>query len=371
MSKKVDLSEFISHLCANDFIMQIRKLYSKTRLSVILPHLLFWLFSIVLFIIVLFYTRGFSVLDIDFKTAINILTTIFLLAISVYINLLWLLPTFFKRRKFMLFTLLELANIILFILLNFYISVLFEGNGHPNFATEVIAEFILVFTFLLVTSLLKFVRDSITLQDVELKIKEIERQQIEAELKALKAQINPHFFFNTLNSLYSLALDKSEKAPELILKLSELMRYVIYEAKEDLVAFSRQIEFLRSYVYLENLRSGEKLLVDFTVRGKFTDLKIAPLIFIPFIENAFKHGIKIPGSHPYISIRFDVSELSRLHFFIKNNKDRNPDGKKPEVNGIGLQNVRKRLNLLYPNKHFLAIQESDDEFIVNLTLYLS
>jgi len=252
-------------------------------------HLLFWLISIVLFTVVLIYLRGdFNFYNIDIRIAASILVTILFLAISVYINLLWLIPRFFNRRKFFLFSLLELGNIILFILLNFFVSYVFEGGNHPNILAEVIAEFILVLLFLIVSTLLKVMRDSITLQDVELRMKEVEKQKVEAELRALKSQVNPHFFFNTLNSLYSLSLDKSDKAPELILKLSDLMRYVIYESKDDLVAVGKQLEFLQSYVYLERLRSPDYLRIDFFVHGDHYNLEVAPLLLIAFIENAFK-----------------------------------------------------------------------------------
>jgi two-component system LytT family sensor kinase len=341
----------------------------KNKYSEILPHILFWLFSIVLFTVVLFYTRDFSLQDIDLKTAINILVTIFLLSISVYINLLWLIPVYFRKRKFFLFSVLQSVNILLFIVLNYYISVLFEGNGHPNFITEAIAEFILVLIFLVVSSLLKFVRDSFALQDIELKIKESEQQQMEAELKALKAQVNPHFFFNTLNSLYSLTIDKSDKAPELILKLSELMRYVIYEAKEDFEPIERQLEFVKSYVYLESLRVGDYLKVDLRVEGDNISLKVAPLIFIAFVENAFKHCSKQIQQKPFISIVFDIGKKDRIRFYIENTKENKiPDMKLPET-GIGLQNVRKRLSLLYPGKHDLEIKVTDQKYSVDLTIF--
>ena len=347
-----------------------RKMLKNTRYQTLISHGLFWLFSIILFTVVLFYLREFKLSDVDFKTALNIIVTILLLALSVYINLLWLIPRFFKSRRFLLFGIFQLGNIFLFIVLNYYISVLFEGEGHPNFFSEAVAEFILVLIFLIVSSLLKFVRDSFTLQDVERKIRESERQQMEAELRALKAQINPHFFFNTLNSLYSLTIDRSDKAPELILKLSELMRYVIYESKEDLEPIEKQLEFIRSYVYLENLRVGDHLKVDVVVKGENLSLRVAPLLFIAFVENAFKHCSKEKSRDPRISIMVDIEYKERIHFYIENTRDTSPNPFPVAAPGIGLQNVRKRLDLLYPGRHMLDIRETDDKYIVNLTLLL-
>lgn len=348
--------------------MSIREIYRKSKISFIIPHLVFWLFSIVLFMVVLFYTRDFRLNDINLTMAGNVLVTVMLLCIAVYINLLWLIPTFFGKRKYLLFFILEISNIILFIFLNFWVSTWFEGNGHPNFTTEIAAEFILVLIFLVITTLLKFTRDSITLQDVELKMKEVEKQKIEAELKVLKAQVNPHFFFNTLNSLYALTLDKSEKAPELILKLSELMRYVIYEAKEDVIPISRQLEFLQNFVYLESLRIGESLSVNMVIKGMHTEVKTDPLLFIVFIENAFKHGKKDGEQQSYINIDFDLTDESRVMFSIQNDKDDYHRTNTDFQGGIGLENVKKRLNMIYPGRHQLAIMETDDTYRVELSI---
>jgi len=342
----------------------------NTRKGFILQQILFWLISIILFTVVLIYTRGdFNFYSITLGMALNILLTVGLLAISVYINLLWLIPVFFNRRRFLIFTILEIGNIFLFILLNIYVSYFTEGGKQPaNLLSEVIAEFILVLMFLIVSTLLKFTRDSIALQDIELRMKEVEKQKIEAELKALKAQVNPHFFFNTLNSMYALSLDKSDKAPELILKLSDLMRYVIYESMDDMVPIGKQLEFLKSYVYLERLRSGDSLDVKFDVIGDQFQVKIAPLIYLAFIENAFKHGAKANSHNPYIHIVFDIERDDRVIFTVGNSTD--PSRQKPAKGGLGLSNVKKRLELLYPGEHELNINETYNRYRVELTIFV-
>jgi LytS/YehU family sensor histidine kinase len=300
---------------------------------------------------------------------VNILITVGFLAISVYINLLWLIPVFFNNRRFLLFSVLEFANILLFIFLNYFATYVFEGGRSPeNFFSEFIAEFILVLMFLVVSTLLKFMRDSIALQDVELRITEVEKQKIEAELRALKAQVNPHFFFNTLNSLYALSLDKSDKAPELILKLSDLMRYVIYESKDDLVPLGKQLEFLQSYVFLERLRSDENLDVQFNITGDKTEIKIAPLIYLAFIENAFKHGAREKNDQPYIHICFSLEHEDHVIFSIENRAD--PFRRHNAAGGFGLTNVKKRLELLYPGKHLLNITESLTIYRVELNIFV-
>jgi sensor histidine kinase YesM len=323
--------------------------------------------SVVLFTVVLIYIRGdFSFSDINLTLATSILITIAFLAISVYINLLWLIPTFFSKRRFFLFIILQLGNILLFILLNYYATYFFEGGGHPNFLAEFIAEFILVMIFLIVSTLLKFMRDSIALHDVELKMKDVEKQKVEAELRVLKAQVNPHFFFNTLNSLYSLSLDKSDKTPEMILKLSELMRHVIYESKDEQVSIGRQIEFFESYVFLEKHRMDEALDLKFEIKGTRFEMKVAPLLFIVFIENAFKHGSRSRESKPYIHIGFDISQADQVIFTVQNSVD-SLSGSGSQ-GGFGLENVRKRLNLLYPGRHLLNIRREETYYRVELTI---
>lgn len=336
----------------------------------VFQHLLFWLISLVLLTVGLIYLRGdFSLSDIDLRIGSSILVTVLFLAVSVYINLLWLIPKFYNRRRFFLFTVLTLCNIFLFIFLNYFASYFFEGGNHPQIVAEVIAEFTLVLIFLAVSTLLKVMRDSLTLHDIELKMNDVERQKMEAELKALKAQVNPHFFFNTLNSIYALSLEKSDKAPELILKLSDLMRYVIYEASDDTVSLEKQLEFLESYIYLERQRAPEHLRIGFRVRGHRYDLAVAPLLLIAFIENAFKHGSKDKHLRPYIDIDLDLTRENRIIFTVENTIEPGYTGGKQ--GGVGLVNVRKQLELLYPGKHNLSIRSSETRFNVELILYLS
>ena len=350
--------------------MMIQEIPHKIRIGSILMHLLFWVLSLVLFVVLIFLTRHFRLQSMDFQTAINIILTLGFLAVSVYINLLILLPLFFNKRRYFLFSLLEMLNIALFISLNYFVSMAFEGK-HPNFVNEIIAEFILVLVFLVITTLIKFTRDSLALQDANLRIKEVESENMISELRALKAQINPHFFFNTLNSIYSLSLDRSEKTPELILKLSELMRYILYETRDDYVSLERQLDFLKNYIYLEQLRTEEKIKIEMEIIGENTGLMVASLLFVPFIENAFKHVGKEKNNPSFIHISFDLTHPDKIFFTVKNKKYNSTEPVNGNNEGIGLANVRKRLNLLYPSKHELKISETSDVFEVRLTLELS
>jgi LytS/YehU family sensor histidine kinase len=198
----------------------------------------------------------------------------------------------------------------------------------------------------------------------------LEKLNIETELKYLKSQINPHFLFNSLNSVYALTLVKSDQAPEVVLKLSDMLRYILYDGGEKVVSLTKEIQYLQNYLELEKIRYGKRLDVSFNVEGDPSGKEIAPMIFLPFIENSFKHGVNSKIGDTFIRINIIISG-SDLEFEISNNKgeqklneDANYQG------GIGLTNVSKRLELLYPGKYNLTIDESGSTFDVKLKIGL-
>ncbi|MBW1298567.1 sensor histidine kinase [Aquimarina litoralis] len=179
----------------------------------------------------------------------------------------------------------------------------------------------------------------------------------EAELMLLKSKIDPHFFFNTLNNLYGLAIEKSDKTPEVILKLSQIMRYTIYEGEQQTVTLKKEIEHLEQYIEIHQLRYKKEVHISFE---KFIDndqIKIAPLLFIMLLENAIKHGVESMISKAYIKISLSVRK-NKVHFEIENNFK----SKSKDKEGIGLKNLRKRLQLLYYRKHELILNSNDDVF---------
>jgi len=196
-------------------------------------------------------------------------------------------------------------------------------------------------------------------------LKTLQADKGKAELALLKSQINPHFFFNTLNNLYGLVAEKSEKAPEVVLKLSDMMRYTIYEGKEDLVLVKDEISYLQNYIELHKIRYQKKVEIIFT--HQVTDgLKIAPLLFIILLENAFKHGVeKIPNS-AFINMRMQ-SQGKQLFFTIENSFDGDIS---KNHNGIGLENLDKRLDHLYPKRHELVVEKKESVYKVQLKLEL-
>jgi len=200
----------------------------------------------------------------------------------------------------------------------------------------------------------------------EQKNKEIENEKLKTELSFLKSQINPHFLFNTLNNIYSLAADGSKHTAEAVMKLSSIMRYVLTEAKNDEVPVEKEIHFIRHYIELQKLRLTEKSPVDFSIDGDPVGKKISPLLFLPFVENAFKYGISTRELSPIIIVM--QLQQDQIIFNIKNNKHKSSLLRSAENTGIGINNSRRRLELLYHNKYVLDITNNDSVYIVNLKI---
>ncbi len=197
--------------------------------------------------------------------------------------------------------------------------------------------------------------------------KQVKKEKLQAELSYLKAQINPHFLFNTLNSIYSLALLKSNKTPEAIVKLSSMMRYVMHEATEKYVSLESELNYIQSYIDLQKIRLDETASVVYETEIEIGGKKIAPLILIPFIENAFKHGVN-PEVNSSIIITLKTKD-DTLTLYVYNLKV--PHSQYSETkSGYGLANAKQQLNLLYPDKHSLYLQNEADHFSVSLTLDL-
>lgn len=199
------------------------------------------------------------------------------------------------------------------------------------------------------------------------KRKELENQRLNAELAFLKSQVNPHFFFNTLNTIYLLAHKKSDQTEHVVVKLSEIMRYMIYESNAAEVSLSREIKYLSDYIDLQKMRLSKKIEVQFNVEGDAGNLLIAPMMLIPFIENAFKHGISyLEESFIFIEIKILGSNIA----FATRNKIFSKKEGVEESSGVGLENVQKRLALLYPGRHTLNIDQQNKEFVVDLNIRL-
>lgn len=196
------------------------------------------------------------------------------------------------------------------------------------------------------------------------RMNELQQNNLKAELEQLKSQVNPHFLFNTLNNLLVLTKTDSEKATQVLLGLSDLLRYQLYDSAKERISLSKDIAFLENYLSLEKIRKND---FSFTINreGDIDNKNLPPFLFIPFVENAVKHGASTVG-HSYLTLDFSVKD-KELHFQSVNSK---PPVKLQTVGGLGLGNIKRRLELLYPGKHTLRITDNPDQFIVNLILPL-
>jgi len=204
-------------------------------------------------------------------------------------------------------------------------------------------------------------------QRAEKRSKESDLEKLNAELAYLKLQINPHFLFNTLNNIYSLASVQSTQTPAAIIKLSEIMRYVIYDAQADFVPLDKETEYIKNYIELQKMRSNDKLDLNFETRGDLSAHQIAPLLLLSFIENAFKYGV---SNHERSNINININvNNATLKMVVINTIFNRPDHN--HVNNIGIPNSRRRLELLYPGKHVLNVNRDEHTFTVDLKVELA
>jgi two-component system, LytTR family, sensor kinase len=196
----------------------------------------------------------------------------------------------------------------------------------------------------------------------------LETEKLKLELNHLKSQIQPHFFFNTLNNMYSLSVQNSPKTPRMITDLSAIMRYVLYETRNEKVSLEQEVNFIKSYINLENLRHDQPGIIDFSVQGNTGNIEIEPLLFLPLIENTFKHALheNIPDKWVKLVLAVDNDEL----IFQTSNPRPETSLRDKTKSGIGLANVKKRLELLYPGKHELIIHDEAGHFTVTLIIHL-
>jgi sensor histidine kinase YesM len=198
-------------------------------------------------------------------------------------------------------------------------------------------------------------------------LKQTEKEKLSAQLSSLKSQINPHFLFNTLNSIYATAIDESPQTADMVDKLSEIMRYTMRDTQKDVVLLDEELNYIGNYVELQNIRLDESVWLEYHVEGEPGHLEIAPMLLIPFIENAFKHGVNSEqDSHVEIIININNTEL---HLVVINNKV-NIQLDTSEQSGLGIANTKRRLELIYPDKHLLTIIENEKEFRVSLHINL-
>lgn len=280
----------------------------------------------------------------------------------------WLIPLFYNKRQFMVFTFFISVLIAMVIGIEELVleQVYFPGTDRAKFTPNVFYCLLDVLPIIVILVGFKFAWD---IHDKQKRIDELNQLIKDSELQYLKNQINPHFLFNNLNNLYVFALENSPKTPTIILELSGVLRYMLYDCSEEFVSLSKEIKHVQNYIELHKIQFEQSSHVNFESKGSYENWEIAPLILTTFIENAFKHSASSMTEHIYIDIKSNITEDGKLTFTCENSftKQSNVEnlGK-----GIGLKNVIKRLNILYPQKHHLDINSNDNIFNVQLSIFL-
>ena len=326
-------------------------------------HMAFW--AILYLINILTDDQTFGI----WFTLIEELFNIVFYMIIVYINLLILIPKYLQKSSFLLYSLSLLTASVLIAPINALAMYLlnFQHPYYQEYITSNLQVYFLSGFFISgASTVFKIMSDWLKHQREKTKLK---NEKLISELKFLRSQINPHFLFNTLNNIYSLALQKSDQTPEVILKLSEILRYMLYECNGPVVSLDKEIQYIRNYLELERLRQAEHTRLEFSVEGETENKAIAPLLFTPFLENAIKHGVNKVIDNPCINIKMQVKN-GILHFSISNTKpeEETSEHLKKKVGGIGLVNVERRLKLLYPDKYHLRIDNTTKKYSIFLDL---
>ncbi len=296
-------------------------------------------------------------------------------ATLIYFNFLYLIPQYLKTKEFATYiTYLLLAAIVItpLELVCLYWNLTGRSTAQNSLVTNQGSHFFMLLLLVAAGTILKIIKEWFVQERVqrslELKQKELETKTLQSELSFLKSQINPHFLFNSLNSIYALTLKKSDLAPTLVLQLAEMMRYMLYESNEKTVSLEREIDYLHNYLALERSRYGDKVAIDFDHDiDRKNNYFIAPLLFITFLENSFKHGLSHQLAGGYVFVYLCV-ENNQLDFLVENSKTELKN-ERYFKGGIGLANVRRRLELLYKNNYHLEIEDLPDTYKVNLRIY--
>lgn len=336
------------------------------RAHVILIHSILWFIYIILPIIgILFNEPNFKSGYFHhrlYSSALNVLT--------FYITYFFIIPFIMRNKGAIKLTAYVLGTILFFLaarvvlLYRFYDLIDFTPRFAKNVNKFAFHEFFDVFTFVMLAALVKLAIDWYNKQRQN---DRLINQNQSSELALLRSQLNPHFLFNTLNNIYSLSIKKSEHVSEAIMRLSDIMRYTLYETNTDKVDLNEEIKYLQAFIELQELRIKDKDFIRFNISGNADGKCIAPMLLIPFVENAFKHGnkkVELPG----ISVNIEIHE-NKLVYKVENYFTADSNKPKDKVGGIGLKNIKRRLQILYPKSHNLHISEENNLYSVVLEIW--
>lgn len=292
-----------------------------------------------------------------------------------YFTLYFTIPKYLLKKKYVSALLIFLISVAVSALIQqavdyFILIPVFNPNWTETYylfyPSKIFRTFLGMYPVVIIAAFIKLAKEWF---EKEQQTQELHRQKLEAELNFLKAQIHPHFLFNTLNNLYSLTLKKSDQAPEVVMKLSELLNFMLYEGKTNTISVKKEIDLINHYTDLEKIRYDDRLDLTFKAKGDFTAKQIPPILILPLVENAFKHGGE--NETGFVSILIDIRLVRNLLTVLVKNSMPTKTKLKPDLQGgLGLTNIRRRLNLLYPEHHSLELVENETHFSVTLTIEL-
>jgi len=302
------------------------------------------------------------------------------LVVFYYLNTQILIPKLLMQEKWFLYITAVISCLIIFLIIPKYLAGIisppeirtyqrpslpnapgrtWQGRKRPLVEPFNMAIFFMVFT---VGTCVAVIQRWLKTEEHR---KETESEKLNTELSFLKSQINPHFFFNTLNNIYSLAIVKSEKTAPAVMKLSSIMRYILTETNNNLVPLQNEVDFTKNYIELQQVRLTEKTTINFNVVGEVDNKNIAPLLFIAFVENAFKYGVSTKSNS---EINILIESQNDKIIFTASNYIVQSENNMTENTGIGINNVKRRLELMYPNKHQLSNTIKDNNYLVHLEI---
>ena len=337
-------------------------------------HLTFWAVYIMLNVLLNIAFAGPT--DLEYAPLLRLARFVFAEVVvllpgltAAYLFIYWLVSTYFSTKKYLQFFLVTLITLLPLIFLNrvltYYVVYPVLYDEFPPYS--LIGAERLLYAFLDILTpigLFSTVELLLSRQAEKQRSVQLEKEKLQSELLFLRSQTNPHFLFNTLNNIYVLARKQSEQTAPIIMKLSKLLRYMLYECNTPTVPIQKEIQVIKDYIALEALRYNERLKVDLDIELEDPDSPIAPLLLIPFVENAFKHGASESRFNIQIDIKI-IQKEEKLFFSIKNNK---ADAPPTNELGIGLKNIKRQLALIYPNRHELRIADDAGFYQVDLHL---
>ena len=341
-------------------------------------HVIFWL---VQYFFWTFWTTIFFVgLTASLKFGLQYNGAFILHAVYTYLIAYYFSPKYFETKQYVKFSIaIFILSLIAYILFVFYllwffnqITGYFKGFRESSDHQQLLMSWYFSMNFISTgpPAICTLFLTGKMMKNYYIKMEErqtIVKESANAEMQLLRAQVHPHFLFNTLNNIYSFALNKSPEAGNLILKLKDTTKYMVYECDTALMPLQKEIKMLKDYLELEKVRYGKRLEIEINIDGECENKMITPLLMIPFVENSFKHGASRVLREPWIKLFIQADE-DLLHFTLTNSKP--PEEAVYKNNGIGLKNVKKRLALLYPEKHYLQIESTAHTFTVNMQIPL-